>query len=155
MPISVPRDRDGSFERELIKKGQTRIDGMDDKIIGLYATGLTVCDIRTHLVRHSLNFCAWKDRKFVAADLRRIYEAATADQAADDLDTFEEKWAGKYASIALEWRRAWQDVIPFFAFVPAIRKSYTQRTRSRALTGSSANQSRRAVRSRLRTPRPS
>jgi len=49
VPISVPRDRDGSFEPELIKKGQTRIDGMDDKIIGLYAAGLTVRDIRAHL----------------------------------------------------------------------------------------------------------
>ena len=41
LPIDVPRDRDGSFEPELIKKGQTRIDGMDDKIIGLYAAGLS------------------------------------------------------------------------------------------------------------------
>ena len=49
MPISVPRDRDGSFEPELVKKGQTRIDGIDDKIIGLYAHGLTVRDIRAHL----------------------------------------------------------------------------------------------------------
>ena len=255
--ISVPRDRDGSFEPELIKKGQTRIDGMDDKIIGLYAAGLSVRDIRAHLeevyglqvspdlisrvtdavldevrewqsralermypivifdalrvkirdadsrmvknkavyvalgvsrdgvrevlglwiaenegakfwlsvmtelknrgmqdiliavvdglkgfpdaitaafpeatvqtcivhlVRHSLNFCAWKDRKYVAVDLRRIYEAATADQAAAELDAFEEKWAGKYASIAPAWRRAWAEVIPFFAFDPAIRK---------------------------------
>ena len=45
----MPRDRDGSFEPELVKKGQTRIDGMDDKIIGLYAAGLTVRDIRAHL----------------------------------------------------------------------------------------------------------
>ena len=49
LPISVPRDRDGSFEPELVKKGQTRIDGMDDKIIGLYAAGLSVRDIRSHL----------------------------------------------------------------------------------------------------------
>jgi putative transposase len=73
-------------------------------------------------VRHSLNFCAWKDRKYVAADLRRIYGAATVDQAADELDAFEEKWAGKYASIAPAWRRAWDEVTPFFAFDPAIRK---------------------------------
>jgi hypothetical protein len=75
-----------------------------------------------HLVRHSLNFCAWKDRKVVAADLRLIYGAATADLAAAELDAFEEKWAGKYASIAPAWRRAWQEVIPFFAFDPTIRK---------------------------------
>ena len=240
MPVAVPRDRDSSFEPELVKKGQTRIDGMDDKIIGLYAAGLTVRDIQSHLldlyglkvspdlisrvtdavldevrdwqsralermypivifdalrvkirdadsrtvknkavyvalgvtrdglrevlglwiaenegakfwlsvmnelknrgtqdiliavvdglkgfpeaitaafpeamvqtcivhlVRHSLNFCSWKDRKAVAADLRRIYGAATADLAAAELDDFEEKWAGKYASIAPAWRR--------------------------------------------------
>lgn len=74
-----------------------------------------------HLVRHSLNFCAWKDRKAVATDLRRIYGASTADQAAVELDAFEEKWAAKYASIAPAWRRAWQEALPFFAFDPAIR----------------------------------
>ncbi len=55
-------------------------------------------------------------------DLKRIYQAATADRAAIELDTFEEIWAGKYPSIAPAWRRAWQEVIPFFAFDPAIRK---------------------------------
>ena len=75
-----------------------------------------------HLVRHSLNFCSWKDRKVVAADLRRLYSAPTADMAEAELDAFEEKWAGKYASIAPAWRRAWQEVIPFFGFDPAIRK---------------------------------
>ena len=224
LPVAVPRDRDSSFEPELVKKGQTRIDGMDDKIVGLYAAGLTVRDIQAHLldlyglkvspdlisrvtdavldevrewqsraldrmypivmfdalrvkirdadsrsvknkavyvalgvtrdggrevlglwiaenegakfwlsvinelknrglqdiliavvdglkgfpeaiiaafpeamvqtcivhlVRHSLNFCSWKDRKAVAADLRRIYGAATADMATAELDAFE------------------------------------------------------------------
>ena len=50
VPIDVPRDRYGSFEPELIRKGQTRIDGMDDKIVGLYAAGLTVRDIQAHLL---------------------------------------------------------------------------------------------------------
>ena len=49
MPLAVPRDRDGSFEPELVKKGQTRIDGVDDKIIGFYALGLSVRDIQAHL----------------------------------------------------------------------------------------------------------
>ena len=47
--LSMPRDRDGSFEPELVKKGQTRIDGIDDKIIGLDAAGLSVRDIQAHL----------------------------------------------------------------------------------------------------------
>ena len=75
-----------------------------------------------HLVRHSLNFCAWKDRKAVAADLRQIYQAPTADQAAVALDAFEAAWGNKYATIAPAWRRAWEEVTPFFAFPPAVRK---------------------------------
>lgn len=270
VPLSVPRDREGSFEPELVKKGQTRIDGVDDKIIGLYAAGLSVRDIQAHLedlyglrvspdlisrvtdavldevrewqhraldrmypivifdalrvkirdadsrmvknkavyialgvtrdgerevlglwiadnegakfwlsvmnelrnrgvediliavvdglkgfpeaitaafpetmvqtcprhghsdqwrahgsihlIRHSMNFCSWKDRKAVAADLRPIYEAPTAEEAARQLEAFEEKWAGKYPSIAPAWRRAWAEVTPFYAFSAAIRK---------------------------------
>lgn len=257
LPINVPRDRDGSFEPELIKKGQTRIDGMDDKIIGLYAAGLSTRDIRAHLeevyglkvsadlisrvtdavldevsdwqnralepmypivfldalrvkirdaesrqvknkavyvalgvteegerevlglwiaanegakfwlsvmnnlrnrgvediliavvdglkgfpeainaafpettvqtcivhlVRHSLNFCGWKDRKLVAKDLKRIYQATDDKEAEKALADFEAEWGQKYPSIAPSWRRAWQEVIPFFAFPPAVRK---------------------------------
>lgn len=59
-----------------------------------------------HLVRHSMSFCNWKDRKAVAADLRRIYEAPTAELAADQLDAFEAIWGGKYPSVAPAWRRA-------------------------------------------------
>src|SRR5690606_35762535 len=50
LSVAVPRDRDSSFEPVLVKKGQTRIDGMDEKIIGLYAAGLTVRDIQAHLL---------------------------------------------------------------------------------------------------------
>ena len=82
----------------------------------------TVQTCIVHLIRHSMNFCSWKDRKAVAADLRTIYEAPTAEEAAGQLDAFEEKWAGKYPSIA----PAWAEVIPFFAFSAAIRKiNYT------------------------------
>uniref|UniRef100_UPI004047D139 IS256 family transposase n=5 Tax=Yoonia sp. TaxID=2212373 RepID=UPI004047D139 len=270
VPIDIPRDRDGSFEPELIQKGQTRIDGMDDKIIGLYAAGLSTRDIRAHLeevyglkvsadlisrvtdavleevsdrqnralepvypivfldalrvkirdaesrqvknkavyvalgvtpegerevlglwiannegakfwlsvmnnlrnrgvediliavvpshglqanhcramdglkgfpdainaafpettvqtcivhlVRHSLNFCGWKDRKNVAKDLKRIYQATDDVEAEKALADFEAEWGHKYPSIAPSWRRAWQEVIPFFAFPPAVRK---------------------------------
>jgi transposase-like protein len=75
-----------------------------------------------HLIRHSMNFCSWKDRKAVAADLRPIYHAPTAEEAVRQLDMFEEKWAGKYPSIVPAWRRAWAEVVPFFAFSEAIRK---------------------------------
>jgi transposase-like protein len=255
--IEVPRDRDGSFEPRLIAKGQTRIDGLDDKIIAMYARGMSVRDIRghleelyglevspdlisrvtdavldevrewrsraldavypivifdalrvrirdkdsrivknkavylalgvtsegqrevlglwiadnegakfwlsvmtelrnrglqdiliavvdglkgfpeainsafpettvqtciVHLVRHSLNFCSWKDRKAVAARLRGVYSAGTAEAARDALEAFDAEWGRQYPSITQAWRRAWQEVIPFFAFSPEIRR---------------------------------
>ena len=49
MEIAVPRDRDGSFEPRLSRKGQTRIEGFDDKVIAMYARGMSVRDIRGHL----------------------------------------------------------------------------------------------------------
>ena len=97
------------------------LKGFPDAITAAFPQA-TVQTCIVHLVRHSLNFCAWKDRKAVATDLCRVCGATTADQAAVELDAFEEKWVGKYASIAPAWRRAWQEVIPFFAFDPAIRK---------------------------------
>ncbi|PIL17176.1 hypothetical protein P775_24945 [Puniceibacterium antarcticum] len=69
-----------------------------------------------------MNFCAWKDRKVVAADLRLIYGSAAADLASAEPDAFEEKWAEKYPSNAPVWRRGLQKAIPFFALDPAIRK---------------------------------
>lgn len=255
--IEVPRDREGSFEPRLIGKGQTRIDGLDEKIIAMYARGMSVRDIRghleelyglevspdlisrvtdavldevkewrsraldavypvvifdalrvkirdkdsrivknkavylalgitgdgerevlglwiaenegakfwlsvmtelrnrgvqdiliavvdglkgfpeaitaafpettvqtcvVHLVRHSLNFCSWKDRKAVAAKLREVYVAETAEAARDALEAFDADWGRQYPSIAQAWRRAWQEVIPFFAFSPEIRR---------------------------------
>jgi putative transposase len=82
----------------------------------------TVQTCIVHLIRPSMNFCSWKDRKTVAADLRPIYEAPTAEEAAHQLDSFEAKWAGKYPSIVLAWRRAWAEVIHLYAFSAAIRK---------------------------------
>ena len=267
LEIAVPRDRDGSFEPRLIPKGQTRIDGLDDKIIAMYARGMSVRDIRAHLeelyglevspdlisrvtdavmdevrewrsraldavypvvifdalrvkirdkdsrmvrepshrgaigsspmasavhlvlgitgdgqrevlglwiadtegakfwlsvmtelerprrpgrpdrrrgrpeglsrgdhgglssgdgadLRRSSrpplgsNFCSWKDRKAVAAGLRAVYGAETAEAARDALEAFDGTWGRQYPSIAQAWRRAWEEVIPFFAFGP-------------------------------------
>lgn len=97
------------------------LKGFTDAITAAFPeTMVQTCIV--HLVCHSLNFCPWKDRKVVATDLRRIYSAPTADLAEAELDAFEDKWAGKYVSIAPAWRRAGQQMIPFFGFNPAIRK---------------------------------
>jgi putative transposase len=253
--LSIPRDRKGTFEPQLIRKGQTRIDGFDDKILSMYARGMSVREIQSHLkslygveispdlisrvtdavlddikawqtralepvypvvifdalrvkirdegfvknkaiylalaitpdgrrdvlgiwveqnegakfwlkvmnelknrglldiliavvdglkgfpeaiqavypqttvqtcivhlVRHSLNFCSFKDRKAVAADLKQVYRAETADAARARLEDFDAKWGAQYPSIAQSWRRNWDHVIPFFAFPQDIRR---------------------------------
>jgi len=75
-----------------------------------------------HLVRASLNYVGWKERKEVAADLKTIYRAATAEEAEQRPGPFAVKWDNRFASIAALWRRQWQQVIPFFAFPAEIRK---------------------------------
>jgi putative transposase len=75
-----------------------------------------------HLVRASLNYVNWKERKRVAADLRNVYRAATVEQAQWELQNFAAQWDGKYAPIAKLWRQHWERVIPFFAFPAEIRK---------------------------------
>ena len=76
-----------------------------------------------HLMRNSLEFCSWQDRKAVAAALKEIYRAATPEAAAARMEEFgASKWGAKYAPIAAIWRRAWEQVIPFYAYPPEIRK---------------------------------
>lgn len=253
LPIEIPRDRHGTFEPQLIPKHQTRWSGFDDKILSLYARGMTVREIQAHLeemygteispslissitdavadevkawqsrpldpiypiiyldcihvkvregavrvkavylaigvsmsgekevlglwlaqtegakfwlqvvtelrnrgiqdifiacvdglkgfpeaieavfpraavqlcivhmVRHSLNYVSWKRRPEVAADLKRIYQSATADEAEQRLGEFEAKWDDDYLPISQSWRRNWPRLIPFFDYPPEIR----------------------------------
>ena len=253
--IAVPRDRAGSFEPQLIAKGQTRFDGFDDKILSLYARGMTVREIQghlaelygaevspdlisrvtdavleevrewqsrpldavypivffdalrvkirdeglvknkavyvalaynsdgekdvlglwieqtegakfwlrvvnelktrgvndiliavvdglkgfpeainsvypqalvqtciVHLIRNSLAFVSWKDRKAILPSIKAIYRAESADAAALRLAEFEAEWGKRYPAIGQIWRNAWEHVVPFFAFAPGIRK---------------------------------
>ena len=255
MELNIPRDRNSTFEPLLIKKGQTRFDGFDDKIISMYARGMTVRNIQAHLkelysvdvspdlisqvtdavvqevrewqnrpidpvypiiifdalrvkirdegflktksvylalaftmegqkdvlglwieqtegakfwlkimnelknrgvqdvliavvdglkgfpdaintvfpktqvqtcivhlVRYSLNFVCWRDRKDVAKDLKLIYRAETEEMAEANLSEFEAKWDSKYPTISQSWRRNWERVIPFFIYPHEIRK---------------------------------
>lgn len=254
--IEVPRDRNSEFEPRLIKKGQTRFDGFDDKIISMYARGMTCREIQAHLqeiygvevspdlistvtdgvidevrawqsrpldaiypilyldalqvkvkdqgrvankaiylaigvnlrgikevlgmwtsenegakfwlsiitelknrgvrdifiacvdglkgfpeaieaifpktqvqlclvhlVRFSLAYVSYKDRKAVATDLKLIYRAATTGEAEENLATFAAKWDARYPSIAKSWRANWARVVPMFGFPEEIRRA--------------------------------
>jgi putative transposase len=255
LPIEVPRDRDSSFDPKIVPKGQTRFSGFDDKILSLYARGMTTREIQSHLeeiyqvevspglissvtdavieevkvwqnrpldalypilyldalqvkvrdgahirnkaiylaigvnlsgikevlglwvaqtegakfwlqivtelknrgvadifiacvdglkgfpeaietvfpeaqvqlcivhlVRHSLNYVGWKQRKEVASDLQTIYRAPTREEAEMKLSEFAAKWDTQFPTIARSWRANWERVTPFFAYPADIRK---------------------------------
>jgi len=75
-----------------------------------------------HMVRNSLRFVAWKDRKAVAADLKKIYSSLTVDEAERELAHFGEAWDKKYAAISKSWNEHWPDLITLFDYPEEIRK---------------------------------
>jgi putative transposase len=82
-----------------------------------------------HLLRASLHYVSWKQRKQVAADLQPVYRAATAEEAGLRLEEFGAKWDVQYPTIGQMWRRHWEHVTPFFAYPAEIRKViYTTNT---------------------------
>jgi putative transposase len=84
-------------------------------------TTLQTCIV--HLIRNSLDYASWKDRKPLAAALRPIYAAASAEAAEAALDAFETgEWGRKFPTVVAAWRRAWGQVIAFFTFPPEIRR---------------------------------
>jgi putative transposase len=97
------------------------LKGFPEAIETVYPKALVQLCI-VHMVRNSLNYVNWKERKFVAADLRSVYTAPTAEAAEQELARFGEKWDKRYGAIRSMWQRHWDRIIPFFAFTPEIRK---------------------------------
>jgi transposase-like protein len=98
------------------------LKGMPEALDAAYPqTTLQTCIV--HLIRHSLAYASWRDRKLLAAALKTIYAAPTEDAALAALQAFEASPLGqRFPTVSAAWRRAWPHVIPFFAFPPAIRR---------------------------------
>ena len=98
------------------------LKGMSEALEAVYpVTTLQTCLV--HLIRNSLDLAGWKERKALAAALRLIYTAPTADLALTALDAFAAgPWGRRFPTIVAAWRRVWPHVIPFFAFPPDVRR---------------------------------
>jgi putative transposase len=98
------------------------LKGMSEALAAVYPrTTLQTCIV--HLLRNSLDYANWKERKALARELRAIYTAPTAEAAGQALDAFERSaWGARFPPVVAAWRRAWTLVIPFFAFPPDIRR---------------------------------
>ena len=98
------------------------LTGFPDAIEAVFPqTQVQLCIV--HMVRHSLKYVSWKERKTVAKDLKSIYSAATVEEAELALEEFAEQWDERYPTISASWRRHWNEIIPFFAFPPDIRRA--------------------------------
>src|SRR5918912_392764 len=98
------------------------LKGFPEAILAVFPEA-TVQTCIVHLLRHSLEFVAYKDRKAVAVALKEIYRAVDAKAGEAALSAFEEgPWGGKYPAIAQSWRRAWGEVVPFYAFPAEVRR---------------------------------
>jgi len=98
------------------------LKGMPEALAAVFhETTLQTCIV--HLIRRSLDFASWKERKPLAAALRPIYTAPSAEAAAVALDAFERgPFGARFSPVTAAWRRAWPQVIPFFAFPPDVRR---------------------------------
>jgi putative transposase len=98
------------------------LKGMPEALGAVFpATTLQTCIV--HLIRNSLDYASWKDRKALAAAIKPVYTAVSAEAAQSELDAFEQgPWGQKFPTVVAAWRRNWDKVIPFFAFPPAVRR---------------------------------
>lgn len=98
------------------------LKGFPEAIASVYPkTEVQLCIV--HLVRDSLRFVSWKERRTVARDLRVIYQAPTVEAAESALTAFEERWDERFPMISRKWRTHWTNLTPFFAYPPEIRKA--------------------------------
>jgi len=124
------------------------LKGFPDAITAVFPQA-TVQTCIVHLLRHSLDFVSWKDRKPVAAALKDIYRAVDAAAGEAALAAFEDgPWGRRYPAIGQSWRRAWGEVIPFYAFPADVRRILYTTNAIEALN----SKLRRAVRARGHFP---
>jgi putative transposase len=124
------------------------LKGFPEAIVAVFPEA-TVQTCIVHLLRHSLDFVSYKDRKAVAAALKGVYRAKDAADGEAALAAFEAgAWGQKYPAIGQSWRRAWAEVVPFYAFHPDVRRLIYTTNAIEALN----SKLRRAVRARGHFP---
>lgn len=144
MEIDIPRDRNGEFKPQIVKKYQNTItQDMEEKIISMYAKGMTTSDIEKHmreLYDYDIDISdssisritdkilpivkEWQERP-----LESVYAAPTEEIALTELDSFDEKWSGKYPKIAKSWKDNCANLSTYFKYTEAVRRLiYTTNT---------------------------
>ncbi len=120
--LSVLTDLKNRGVRDILIACVDGLKGFPEAIQSVFPqTEVQLCIV--HLIRNSTRQVAYGEMKEVAADLKPIYTAPNADEAARQLETFDQKWGSKYPMIAKSWRSVWANVVPFFKFPDDIRRA--------------------------------
>ena len=98
------------------------LTGLPDAVAAVFPQAVFQTCI-VHMVRSSVRYVGFKERKAVCADLRRVYTAETRTAAEDALEEFDRRWGSQYPTIATAWRKRWEEIVPFLEFPPEIRKA--------------------------------
>lgn len=120
--LRVMNEIQGRGTRDILIAVVDGLKGFPEAITAVFPdTVVQTCVV--HLIRYSMQFSSWKERKHIAAALKPVYRASSAEAAAAALEAFDAgEWGRKYPAIAQSWRRNWEAVIPFFAFPTDVRK---------------------------------
>ena len=120
--LSVLTERQTRGVKDILIACVDGLKGFPEAIEAVYPdTRIPLCIV--HQVRHSMKFVPWKDYKPVTADLKRIYQSATAEQAQQALNDFAERWDDKYPHISKSWKANWHNLNTLFDYPPDIRKA--------------------------------
>ena len=119
--LSVLNDMSNRGVKDILIASVDGLTGFPEAINAVFPkTDVQLCIV--HMVRNSLKYVGYKERKAVAADLKQIYQSITEEEALLSLDQFEAKWNAKFPSIGKSWRRNWENVATLFLYPEAIRK---------------------------------
>ncbi len=135
--LDIPRDRDNNYDPQVIPKHTRDISGLEEKIISLYARGMSTRDIHdqikdlygieisaeyvSHITDVVIEYVSYKDSKELMNDFKLVYKAINEAEALSALDVVEEKWGKKYPTAIRIWRDNWDVISPFFSFPQEIR----------------------------------
>jgi len=120
--LRVMTDLQGRGVQDVLIAVVDGLKGFPEAITAIFPHTLVQTCI-VHLLRYSLDFASWKERRALAAALKPIYTALNAEAAAAALEAFAAgPWGERYPPIVASWRRNWAQVVPFFAFSPAVRR---------------------------------
>ena len=119
--LSVLTELKNRGVRDMLIAAIDGLAGFPDAIESVFPkTQVQLCIV--HMVRGSLRYVSWKERKVVARDLRTIYQAPTLEAAEEALAAFEERWDARFPMISRKWRTNWANLTTFFDYPPEIRK---------------------------------